>query len=192
MRPFTTTLLVPATALLATLLLAAKPTSPRAFRAAPRPAAAAASPCPSYMAPIGDKFCIDQFEASTVEIGEDGTTVRHSPFLPVTGLRVKAISKKGLVPQAYISRDEAEAACEESGKRLCEDDEWVTACKGPNATRFPYGNERKEGWCVDTNRAAPLAKLFANLGAARYHYQRMTDPRLNQIPSTVAPTGSLV
>src|SRR5258708_39743053 len=110
MRPFTTTLLVPATALLATLLLAAKPTSPRAFRAASRPAAAPPSPCSSDMALIGDKFCIDQFEASTTEIGQDGTTVRHSPFLPVTGLRVKAISKKGLVPPAHISRHAAEAA----------------------------------------------------------------------------------
>jgi hypothetical protein len=190
MRPFPTTLLIPSTALLATFLVAAKPTSPRAVRAVPKQVAAPPSPCPSEMEYIGGKFCIDQFEASTIEIRDDGTTVRHSPFLPVTNLRVKAISKKGLVPQAYISRNEAEAACKEAGKRLCEDDEWVTACKGPNSTTFPYGNERKEGWCVDTNRVAPLAKLFDNLGAARYQYTPMNDPRLNQIPGTVAPTGS--
>src|SRR5262249_21685838 len=102
MRFFSTTLLVPATALLATLLLAAKPTSPRAFRVPTRPAAPP-SPCPSDMEYVGGKFCIDQFEASTVEVHDDGSTVRHSPFLPVAGLKVKAISKKGLVPQAYIS-----------------------------------------------------------------------------------------
>jgi len=72
MRPFSTALLVPATALLATLLLAAKPTSPRAFRAAPHPVATPTSPCPSDMEYIGNKFCIDQFEGSTVEIRTGG------------------------------------------------------------------------------------------------------------------------
>ena len=65
------------------------------------------------------------------------------------------------MPQAYISRNEAAQACEESGKRLCSDSEWVTACKGPDATTYPYGNERKAGYCVDTNRVSPLDKVWA-------------------------------
>src|SRR5512138_3379687 len=87
--------------------------------------------CPNDMQSIGEAFCIDKYEASTAELGPDGRLVPHSPFVPVTGLRVKALSKKGVVPQAYISRNEAEAACLQAHKRLCSEREWVTACKGP-------------------------------------------------------------
>src|SRR5436309_1923096 len=55
------------------------------------PAEAEASGCPSGMASIGGKFCIDKFEASTEEgdKNEKGKFVvskRHSPYRPVTGL----------------------------------------------------------------------------------------------------------
>jgi formylglycine-generating enzyme required for sulfatase activity len=139
---------------------------------------------------IGGKFCIDRYEASTVEIRDDGSTAPHSPFLPVTGLRVRAVSKKSVVPQAYISRNESEAACKEAGKRLCADNEWVTACKGPAATKYPYGDERKAGYCVDTQRVSPLNRLFLGLGGGRYLQEPMNDPRLNQVPGTLAATGS--
>jgi formylglycine-generating enzyme len=141
------------------------------------------------MESIEGRYCIDRFEASTVEVRDDGSTLPHSPFVPVKGLRVRAISKKSVPPQAYISRNEAEAACKEASKRLCTDAEWITACKGPTGTIYPYGNERKGGYCVDTNRVAPLARLFEGL-RTRYLYEPMNDPRLNQIPGTVAPTGS--
>ncbi|HKQ68747.1 MAG TPA: SUMF1/EgtB/PvdO family nonheme iron enzyme [Polyangiaceae bacterium] len=146
--------------------------------------------CPPEMTLVDDRFCIDKFEASTVEIRDDGRTTPHSPFLPVTGMRVKAVSAKSVVPQAYISRNEADAACRESGKRLCDNREWIAACKGPQETRYPYGNARKAGYCVDTNRVAPLSKLFEGLGSKRYREGPMNDPRLNQIPGTLAPTGS--
>jgi hypothetical protein len=196
-RPPLANLLVPATALLATFLLAAKSTSTSG--AAPRHGATARRapapsrtppPCPTDMESIEGKFCVDRFEASTVEIRPDGSTAQHSPFLPVTGLRVRAVSKKSVYPQAYINKNEAEAACKEAGKRLCSNDEWVTACKGPTGTTFPYGNERKNGYCVDTNRVAPLSTLFAGLGSARFQLTPMNDPRLNQVPGTLAPTGS--
>jgi formylglycine-generating enzyme len=148
------------------------------------------SPCPAEMEFVFGRYCVDRYEASTVEVRSDGSTVPHSPFLPVTGLRVRAVSAKGVVPQAYISQKQADNACREAGKRLCSDKEWIGACKGPTASRFPYGNERKQNYCVDTNRTAPLAQLFANLGRARYGSEPMNDPRLNQLTGTVAPTGS--
>lgn len=141
------------------------------------------------MALVG-RSCVDRYEASTVEVRADGSTAPHSPYLPVTGLRVRAVSSKGVVPQAYISRNQAENACKEAGKRLCSDREWITACKGPTATKFPYGNERHDNYCVDTNRTAPLLKLFASLGSKRFFSKPMNDPRLNQQAGTVAPTGS--
>ena len=169
MRPALANILVPATALLATLLLAAKSTSTGAAhgtvarRVAPR-----TLPCPADMEIVNGKFCIDQFEASTVEVRTDGSTTAHSPFLPVTGLRVRAVSKKSVYPQAYISRNEAAAACKESNKRLCTNSEWVTACKGPTATTYPYGNERKA--TASTPTASPLANY--SVSAARVSSNR--------------------
>src|SRR5690348_11259324 len=52
--------------------------------------------CPAGMASIRGKYCIDQYEASTVEIVGKGKTKPHSPFAAVEGLKVKAISKKGV------------------------------------------------------------------------------------------------
>lgn len=34
---------------------------------------------------------------------------------------------------------EAAALCESVGKRLCTDEEWVQACRGPQGLRYPYG-----------------------------------------------------
>jgi sulfatase modifying factor 1 len=148
----------------------------------------APEPCRAGMKLVDARFCVDAFEASTVEVRDDGTTAPHSPFLPVKGLRVRAVSEPRVIPQAYINRNEAQAACAEAGKRLCTDAEWVTACKGPELTRYPYGNERKRGACVDTRRVSPLDRIFH--GAERYGYKPMNDPRLNQLADTLAPTGT--
>jgi sulfatase modifying factor 1 len=160
---------------------------------APRPLAAprrAPEPCAEGMKLVQGRFCVDAFEASTVEVRDDGSAVPHSPFLSVEGLRVRAVSRAKVVPQAYINRNEAEAACKEAGKRLCSDAEWVSACKGPEVTRYPYGNERQRGTCVDTRRVSPLDRIFHGQGAGRYGFKPMNDPRLNQLADTLAPTGT--
>ena len=146
--------------------------------------------CSDDMQLVADAFCIDRYEASTAELASDGKVIAHSPYLPVTGLRVKALSRKGVVPQAYISRNEAQAACAQSHKRLCTEREWATACKGHAQTTYPYGNQYHPGYCVDTNRVDPLRQLFQSLGSARYQFSIMNDARLNQVPGTLAPTGS--
>ncbi len=43
-------------------------------------------------------------------------------------------------PRVDVSWTEAKAACTRVGKRLCTEGEWEKACKGPDHTRFPYGN----------------------------------------------------
>ncbi len=146
--------------------------------------------CPPDMQLVEKAFCIDRYEAITAELTADGQSIAHSPYLPVTGLRVKAISRKDVIPQAYISGSQAQSACAESQKRLCTEREWVAACKGPEKTKYPYGNLHKPGYCVDTNRVNPLMRLFESLGVARYQFATMNDPGLNQVPGTLAPTGS--
>ncbi|MCC6556437.1 MAG: SUMF1/EgtB/PvdO family nonheme iron enzyme [Polyangiaceae bacterium] len=160
----------------------------------PSPRGAAAKPkgCPKGMAPVQGRYCIDRYEASTVEILGKGKTRPHSPYLPVDGLKVKAVSKGGVKPQAYISRDQAEEACKNAGKRLCTDEEWVTACKGKRPTTFPYGDDRKAGACNDAG-VSSFNHYYGDGGAeppqAQYTWDNMNDSRLNQMKGTLAPTG---
>lgn len=150
-----------------------------------------AGPCAKDMALVeqsGVRVCVDRFEAAVVEIGADGSEQPYSPYLSVEGHRVKAVSRPNLVPQAYISRDEAENACKEAGKRLCRADEWKTACMGPEQTLYPYGNAEDENAC-NTHGVAPLGALFPNYGSEIYDFRVMNDPSLDALEGTVAKTG---
>ncbi len=147
--------------------------------------------CPAGMVAAvveGKAFCIDQYEASVVEL-RGKTEVPHPHFKPVTGLRVRAVSKRGVFPQGYISRDEAEGACKEAKKRLCADDEWLAACRGKKPTKFPYGDEHKDGYCNDKG-ISPLNKYYPDRpDAEKYGPVAMNDPRLNQLEGGLAKTG---
>jgi sulfatase modifying factor 1 len=133
-------------------------------------------------------FCIDRYEASLVEVTPSGDK-SFSPFATVNGAHVRAVSRSNVVPQAYISRNEADVACKASGKRLCAEDEWELACEGKSPTTFPYGDDRKPGYCNDSGKA-PLAVVFPDMGDAAYGYETMNDPRLNQVAGSIAHTGS--
>ena len=156
------------------------------------PSDARSARCPGGMTlvdappPPGNAFCIDRWEASLVELTPQGERP-FSAYQSVTGHKVRAASQQGVAPQAYISRNEAETACRASRKRLCKETEWVRACEGKNATTFPYGDERKAGWCND-NGKPPLQYYAASLPASSW--ERMNDPRLNQLPGTVAKSGA--
>ena len=77
--------------------------------------------CPADMVPIG-RFCIDRYEAPNVA---------------------------GEVPIALSTAYDGEAWCTARGKRLCSQDEWVRACEGPRARKYPYGDRYREGVCND-------------------------------------------
>jgi hypothetical protein len=152
---------------------------------------AKASRCPTGMALVEPEtspakaYCIDRWEGSLVEKTATGER-DFSPFANIAGHSVRAVSRAGVVPQAYISRNEAETACEASHKRLCKEDEWARACEGRQPTTFPYGDERKPGYCNDHGKP-PLASLYAD---NPHTWEPMNDPRLNQQPDTVAKTGA--
>ena len=59
-------------------------------------------------------------------------------------VKPRAVSRPGVVPQGYLSKPTAKAACEAAGKRLCRIEEWKTACRGEQNTRFPYGKKYEE------------------------------------------------
>jgi len=135
-------------------------------------------------------YCIDRYEASLVTItGRRESS--HSPFDSIAkDEKVRAVSRSGVMPQAYISRNEAESACKASRKRLCKEDEWVHACQGRTPTTFPYGEDHRDGYCNDTGKA-PVDLLHHDMGEAAYaSFAAMNDPQLNQVPGTLARTGS--
>ncbi len=148
-------------------------------------------PCPSGMAYIDAEpshaFCIDRWEATVVEVNGSSESP-HSAVQPVTNLKVKAVSRAGVKPQGYISKNEAESACKNAKKRLCTGEEWERACRGKKPTQFPYGDERKPGYCNDSGKA-PLASLHPN-EEVYSEASAMNDPRINEAPNTVANTGS--
>jgi formylglycine-generating enzyme required for sulfatase activity len=77
--------------------------------------------CPVDMA-LADGFCVDRYEA---------------PNLP---------GERPLVMESAVL---AEQWCKEKGKRLCTEDEWDTACEGPNQSTYPYGDTHVDGQCND-------------------------------------------
>jgi sulfatase modifying factor 1 len=159
-----------------------------AFGAADAENAEARAPsCLAGMTLINDDYCVDRYEASLVEITPDGERP-FSPYETVKGRKVRAVSHSGVVPQAYISRNEAEVACKASHKRLCSEQEWTTACRGKDPTTFPYGNDRRPGYCNDSG-VSPLATYYPAGGDDAHGFEPMNDPRLNQLEGTVARTG---
>ncbi len=96
--------------------------------------------CPSDMARIDD-FCIDLFEASRIDATSDSQ-----------GTQTMASSRKGVMPWFPVDLHTARDGCAAAGKRLCELDEWVGACSGPNQFVYSYGNEYDPSICngIDT------------------------------------------
>lgn len=132
--------------------------------------------CPAGMARIDD-FCIDRWEAHLADA---------SPFeVPTDGV---AVSEAAVVPQGYISATVAATACAAAGKRLCTATEWTRACRGPTGTTYPYGDTYVAGACNDVRAEHPVVTLFG--AGATFDAQQMNDPRLNQLPDTVEPTGA--
>lgn len=52
-------------------------------------------------------------------------------------------------PKADLTLDAAVAACSAAGKHLCTEAEWMQACSGPEARRWPYGNTYDPAACHD-------------------------------------------
>jgi sulfatase modifying factor 1 len=146
--------------------------------------------CPSGMARIGEQFCVDRYEASLVEVLPGGRERAWSPYHCPQGARTRAVSRRGSVPQAYVSQIQAERACHASGKRLCTNREWMRSCQGPGRTTYPYGAAHERGRCNENHARHPVVYLFG--AARRYIWDgvHMNDPQLNQMPGTVALTGA--
>jgi len=91
------------------------------------------------------------------------------------GFSPKAVSKAGVTPQGYMPGFVASEACRNAGKRLCREEEWITACKGEQGRKFPYGDEYRQGVCNVFRSEHPAHILHGSASSG------LTDPRLNQV-----------
>lgn len=160
--------------------------------------------CPEGMALLRRAqglYCIDRWEASLVRIAKDGKTTAYPGNRPIDGIenQLMAVSVAGHKPQGYISGEQAARVCKNAGKRLCEVDEWVLACRGSKLTRYPYGDRRKPNVCNDRFKVLdhhPVPILFRKHAPPgtddklMWHPSWMNDPRLHQMPHTLVPVGS--
>ena len=72
-------------------------------------------------------------------------------------------NQPGVLPTVNVSWDEAQQSCAKAGKRLCTEDQWEKACKGPGNARFPYGNDFDAGFC-NTDDAQGRDRALAEAG----------------------------
>lgn len=107
--------------------------------------------------------------ARQVALPEPSIWQREHAFTP------RAVSRAGATPHGYLSYYAAKRACTNAGKRLCSEHEWVTACEGQRATKFPYGDRYRAFACNVFRPYHPGFALHQNSSTGH------RDPRLNLV-----------
>ncbi len=87
----------------------------------------------------------------------------------------RAVSAAGHLPQGYLTYFTAKKACENAGKRLCSEEEWVRACKGNKRSKHPYGEAFQAGRCNVHRALHPAYELHGNSSLGHL------DPRLHLV-----------
>lgn len=73
-------------------------------------------------------------------------------------------NRKGARPGTNVKFSQAVASCKARGKRLCTEQEWERACKGPSNRHFPYGNAFDADAC-NTEDAAGQVRQVSDTGS---------------------------
>ncbi|QAT87259.1 protein kinase [Corallococcus coralloides] len=74
-------------------------------------------------------------------------------------------NQAGRKPRVSATWLDAKAACEGLSKRLCSEEEWEKACKGPGNARFSSGDERAQSACNTGTTDAAAERSLAPAGA---------------------------
>lgn len=129
---------------------------------------------PKALARVREVWLVERFLH-----GDSAAQSMPLPDLPAWQLAAKfepmAVSAPGRVPSGYLSYHDARKACTAAGKRLCSEEEWVAACRGKAATKFPYGAHYLPGRCNVYRLEHPASVLHGNASMG------LLDPRLNLV-----------
>lgn len=164
------------------------PATPPPLESATQESQAPPGTCPPFMVPIG-KACIDRYENHLLVHNADGALEPYPHYQrPPAGMQFIAASRPGVKPQGYISRVEAQAACEAAGKRLCSATEWYGACRGDPPSTYGYGARFEPGRC-NVGKPHLLSRLYGTNPGLWSYEEHFNDPRLLQEPQFLAATG---
>jgi hypothetical protein len=105
------------------------------------------------------------------------------PLLRARGAPTDPVARSGrwLRPSGYLTGLVAEQACAAAGKRLCTPEEFVTACRGEEDRKFPYGDSFEPGACNVFRDSHPAAVLHGNASVGHL------DPRLDRVVADGGP-----
>ncbi len=164
--------------------------------------------CPPGMVhvPSTPDYCVDKYEAMLVGVDGTGSAFAWSPYENPGAQKTRALSVASKVPQAYMSKYNADAACSQAGKRLCTYREWLRACEGSQGTTYPYGGTREQNvnpaalpagfdWqkdaCDDGRFLHTAVEYFSYFGEgdSGYVFSHLTHPCIDQIPNGLDPSG---
>ena len=126
-----------------------------------------------------------RWEEQRLVVGPPAAHEMPLPLLPEIEqretFRPKAVSVRGVLPQAYISGRVAGEACARAKKRLCTREEWTFACRGERQTKYPYGADYKAGVCNVYRTSHPAQILHDNASTGH------SDPRLGLVAADDGP-----
>jgi len=140
-----------------------------------------------YYSPVSDRArkARDFWQNERANMGSAKARTLELPDLGDWQLRghiePMAVSKPGHIPSGYVDGNSAEKACERAGKRLCQSEEWITACRGEKAQPFPYGDHYEPGACNVFREAHPAVILHGDASIGHL------DPRLNRVEGPEGP-----
>ena len=143
--------------------------------------------CPQEMVRVG-KFCVDRYEAHLVSYAS-GEVIHPHNQRPDPNTVYVARSAPSVFPQAYVSRNESEAACKQAGKRLCTFSEWRRACRGSRGQHYPYGHVEVRGAC-SSGKDHLLPRLHGSDSAQWKYEEHFNDPKLGVVPGFLDRTGA--
>lgn len=119
------------------------------------------------------------WDKERLSVGDPEDQAVPLPLLPgwqkTRDFEPRAVAKRGVVPNGYMTGTLAALACKNAGKRLCTLEEWRTACRGDRDLPFPYGDKYVQGKCNVFREGHPAAELHNNASIGH------SDPRLNQV-----------
>lgn len=152
---------------------AAPAASAAAMTVAPASEAKPKSPCPDDMVFVDTTYCPDvELECLKKEHNKPNKIIICHEFAEQaqkckTELRRQRYcidkyeypNKEGAHPPVMVDWYDSLEMCQEQGKRLCWESEWVAACEGPKKTPFPYGYKRDPKTCnIDNPWYQPVLK----------------------------------